>query len=362
METGPLTTAPRRIVLVAASLDILGGQGVQAQALLERLRHDGHAACLLAVNPRFPTGLRWLRKVPYLRTLLNQLLYLPSLARLRHADVVHVFSASYWSFLLAPAPALLAARLLGKRAVLHYHSGEAEDHLAHWGVLVHPWLHLAHEIVVPSEYLREIFARHGHPARVVPNVVDTARFAYREREPLRPRLLSMRNLERHYRVDTVIRAFSLLKQRYPDATLAIAGYGSQEVQLRGLVSALGLDGVRFLGRIEPEEVPALYAGADIFVNAAVVDNQPVSVLEAFAAGLPVVTTGTGDITAMVRYGEAGLLIPESDPRAMAKALIDLLDHPQRALNMARRAKAEVERYTWPRIAGQWESIYQAGAA
>jgi glycosyltransferase involved in cell wall biosynthesis len=254
------------------------------------------------------------------------------------------------------------ARLFGKRTVLHYHSGEAEDHLSRWGVLVHPWLRLADEIVVPSSYLQVVFGRHGRRVRVVPNVIDTARFGYRERVPLRPRLLSVRNLEPHYRVDDVIRAFALIKARHPDATLAVAGYGSQEPRLRALADTLGVDGIRFLGRVEPEAMPALYDEADIFLNAAVVDNQPVSILEAFAAGVPVVTTGTGDIAAMVCHGRAGVLLSGAEPRAMAEAVAALLMHPARALRIVRRAKAEVQRYTWPQISHEWDEVYREAAA
>ena len=99
-------------------------------------------------------------------------MYVPSLARLWDADVVHIFSGSYWSFLLAPVPAMIVGRCLNKHVVLNYHSGEADDHLSHWGPLVHPWLGLAHDLVVPSPYLRMVFAQHGYSARVVPNVVD----------------------------------------------------------------------------------------------------------------------------------------------------------------------------------------------
>src|SRR5712692_1563314 len=111
----------RRIAIVAPSLDILGGQGIQAQALIERLGGDGRPGELLRINPPFPCGLGWVRRVPYARTILNQALYIPSLLRLRAADIVHVFSASYWSFLLAPAPAMVVARALGKRVILNYH-------------------------------------------------------------------------------------------------------------------------------------------------------------------------------------------------------------------------------------------------
>jgi glycosyltransferase involved in cell wall biosynthesis len=293
---------------------------------------------------------------------LNQLLYLPSLIRLRRADVVHVFSASYWSFLLAPVPAMLAARWFGKRIILHYHSGEAEDHLANWGALVHPWLRLVDEIVVPSVYLRNVLARHGYRTRVIPNVVDTSCFRYRERVPLRPRLLCTRNLEPYYRVDDTLEAFALLKACYPGATLMIAGYGREEGRLRRLAVSLGSDGIRFVGRVEPYAMPALYDKADVFLNSSVVDNQPVSILEAFAAGLPVVTTGTGDIINLVRDGDTGLLVPQGDPAAMAKAVMTLLENPDRAVLMARRAREEVERHTWSQVREAWTAVYSGKAA
>jgi phenylacetate-CoA ligase len=272
--------------------------------------------------------------------------------------VVHVLSASYWSFLLAAAPALLAARALGKRAILNYHSGEAPDHLARWGVLVHPWLRLAHEIVVPSEFLRRVFAGHGYDARVVPNVVDVAAFRYRERSRLRPRLLSTRNLEAHYQVDNTIDAFAILKRSRPDATLTIAGYGSRKGDLLARASTVG-EGVTFVGRVEPRDMPRLYSDHDIFLNSSVVDNQPVSILEAFAAGLPVVSTATGDIAAMLCGGAAGKLVPPEDPAAMAEAVESLLRHPDHAMALASRGREEAERYSWPRVRREWHHVYAA---
>jgi glycosyltransferase involved in cell wall biosynthesis len=347
-----------RIAIVAASLDILGGQGVQAHSLVQSLRHDGVDARLIAINPRFPFGLRWLRSVPYARTALNELLYMPGLARLAAVDVAHVFSASYASFLLAPAPAMLAARLLDKRVILHYHSGEAEDHLANWGALVHPWLRLADEIVVPSAYLRDVFARFGYQARVIPNVVDLATFDYRERRPLRPRLLSTRNLERYYRVDVIIEAFGRFQRQRPDATLTIAGHGSEEPQLRALAAQRTNGGVRFVGRVDPGWMPKLYADSDIFVNASEVDNQPVSILEAFASGTPVISTPAGDIPAMVRHGETGLIVPPEAPVAMARAMAETLERPGRALQMAAQAHGQLERFTWRAVREQWTSVYR----
>jgi glycosyltransferase involved in cell wall biosynthesis len=347
--------------MVVASLDILGGHGVQAIALAQRLRAEGCEVTLHPINPPFPRGLGWVRRLPWLRTLLNQSLYLPSLRHLRAADMVHVFAASYWSFLLAPAPAVMAARAWGKPVVLNYHSGEAADHLARWGPLVHPFLKMADAIAVPSVYLREIFARHGYTVQVVPNLVDLARFRYRERAPLRPRLLSTRNLEPHYRVDDVLEAFALVQARHPEAHLDVAGSGSEGERLHRLATARGRAGVRFLGRVEPAAMPGLYAADDIYLNASVVDNQPLSVLEAFAAGLPVVSTGTGDLATMVRDGETGLRVPARDPAAIAAAVMALLEDPARARQLARQSRQEVEKHTWASVGPAWMATYAAAA-
>jgi L-malate glycosyltransferase len=274
--------------------------------------------------------------------------------------VVHVFSASYWSFLLAPVPAMLAARLFGKRVVLHYHSGEAADHLANWGWRVHPWMHLADEIVVPSDYLRGIFAQHGYVARVIPNVVDMSRFETRRSGLLRPRLLSTRNLEPYYDVANTLRAYALVKDRYPNATLTVAGFGSEEGRLRRLAKALEVD-VDFLGRVEPEAMPALCADADIFVNASVVDNQPLSILEAFAAGLLVVSTPTGAIAEMVRHEQNGLLVPARNPSAMARTIEQILEQPDAAAAMIRCARRDMVQYSWPAVRAAWAEAYGTAA-
>jgi phenylacetate-CoA ligase len=349
-----------RIAMVVASLDILGGHGVQAATLAAHLRQDGYAVSFVPINPAFPRGLGWVRRCPYARTMLTQALYRQSLRRLAQSDVVHVFAASYWSFLLGPVPAILAARRLGKRVVLNYHSGEADDHLARWGRLVHPFLKMADAIVVPSRYLGGIFTRRGHITRVIPNVVDTGAFRHRDRVPLRPRLLSTRNLEPGYDVANTITAVALLRSRYPDATLTVAGYGSEDKALRRLAASLGIEGaVRFAGRIEPAHMPALADEADIFVNSSRVDNQPISVLEALAAGLPVVSTPTGAIAEMLGNGETGILVPEGDPAAMAGAVGALLDDPGRAIGMARRARQAIAAYTWPQVRERWIAVYGA---
>jgi len=347
----------RRIAVVAPSMNILGGQGVQADLLVKNLRSGGCRVDFIPVDPVFPRYIAWLRRFRYLRTVVNQTLYIPLLLMLRHASVVHIFSASYWSFLLAPMPAMLIAQLMGKKTVLHYHSGEADDHLSRWGVLVHWPLRFADEIVVPSNYLRKVFHKHGYSATVVNNIVQCEHFSYRRRDAVRPILLSMRNLERHYRIDLVIKAFALVTQHYPGAILTICGYGSEERSLLALASSLGLSGIRFVGRVEQEQVPDLYDASDIMINASEVDNQPVSILEAFAAGIPVVSSDVGDVRDMLRNGRAGMLVPPNNHVLLAMAVMELLEKPKLAVSLANQARESLDQYSWEGVSEKWFRIY-----
>jgi len=348
-----------RVCLVVASLDILGGQAVQAVRLLEGLSCEpGVEAELLPINPRLPGPLRHLQRIKYVRTLVTELLYLATLlVRLPRCDVVHIFSASYFSFLLAPAPAILVAKLYGKPALLNYHSGEAEDHLRRWPRTALPIIKLADRVVVPSAYLVEVFARFGIQAVVVANTVDLTRFAFRPRRPLRPTLLSNRNLERHYNVACTLRAFACIQQRVPDARLIIAGDGSERLKLRRLAAQLGVEQVEFVGAIAPEQMPALYDQADLLLNASEVDNLPLSLIEAFACGLAVVTTDAGGIPDLVTHGRNGLIAARGDHEALARGSLALLEDDSLAERLIAAAHADCQQYTWTAVRRAWLELY-----
>lgn len=349
--------AQPKIAVIAPSLAILGGQGIQAAALMDELRQSGFSITFIAIDAQFPAGLGWVRKIPYLRTALNQLLYRWRLRQLRNVDQVHLFSASYWSFVLSQIPAIRAARRYNKPIILNYHSGEAEDHLLHWGRRVHPWLKRVDHIVVPSVYLKDVFRRFGYQAQVIPNMIHLDQFEFRVRNPLRPRLLSIRNLEAIYCVWNTLKAFSLVQQRIPQATLTIAGYGSQEAWLRKMVDVHQINNVTFIGRIEPEQIAAVYNAHDIFINSSIVDNQPVSILEAFAAGLPVISTPTGDIGNMIQTGINGMLVPTGSPEAISNATMHLLDNQEATRRMVLAAHETAARFTWSETRRDWIQLF-----
>jgi len=349
-----------RVLMVGPSLDILGGQAVQAARLREALSKRGTLVlAFVAVNPRLPGVLARLQRIRYLRTVVTELAYgLALLAALPEADVVHVYSASYWSFLLAPVPALLLARLLGKPVILNYHSGEAEDHLARWGWHAIPLLRLSQRIVVQTPYLQRVFARHGLDAAVIPNSLEPAAFGFRPRKSPLPRFITNRNHEAHYGVPTVLRAFALIQAELPGSSLSVIGSGSQTAALRELAGALELRNVEWAGMVPMGAMPAHYDRADVFLNGSEIDNMPLSILEAFAAGLPVVSTDAGGIPLLVEHDRTGLLVPTGNHAAMARAALRLFREEGLAPRLADAAHRKVvAEFSDQSVGKAWEAAY-----
>lgn len=350
--------APVRVLIVAPALDILGGQAVQAARLLEQMRAEPALKVdFLPINPAFPRLVRRWQGVKYVRSIRTSVLYWQQLLRtVGKYDVIHIFSASYLSFLISPTPAILAAKLYGKRIVLNYRSGEAEDHLRR-SATARRLLRLADALVVPSGYLVDVFARFELRARAIYNIVATDRFRFRARRPLRPVFLANRNLEPLYNVACVLRAFALVQQHYPDARLTVAGDGSQRAQLEQLARDLELQNTTFIGRVAPARMPELYDAADIYLNSSEIDNMPGSIIEAYAAGLPVVTTDAGGIPYIVTDGETGLLVRRGDHAALAAGALRLLADEALAARITAAARRACAQYSWPAVRGEWLKLY-----
>lgn len=340
-------------------MDILGGQAVQAVRLLDHLKQEPAVeADFLPVNPRLPGVLRKLQSIKYVRTVTTFILYWLLLLRtVPQFDVLHVFSASNFSFLLAPSPAIIVGKLFRKKIILNYHSGLAEDHLRDWPRTSIPMLRMVDEIIVPSPFLVRVFQKFDLPSTAIFNVVDFDQFTFRERPNLRPVFLSNRNFEHHYGVDVVLRAFKIIQERFPDAMLKVAGDGPCREELHQLAAELGVRDVEFLGAVEQERMPALYNETDFFLNGSRVDNQPLSILEAYSCGVPVITTDAGGIPDMVTDGVTGMIVKMDDHEALARAAIHLLEHPAVAKRIISEARKECERYRWDVVRCQWLDAY-----
>jgi glycosyltransferase involved in cell wall biosynthesis len=347
---------PTRVILIAPPLSIVGGQSVQAARLLaEFARERGVEVSFLAAS--LPEPLGFLRRIPLLRTAVMMLCFHGRLlTRIWRADVLHVFTASYFSFLWVPAPSLALAKLTGRKSILNYRDGRGEGHLRDWKS-TRTLLGMADAIVSPSEYLVEVFGRYGLAAQCIPNIIDCRPFRYRERGPLRPVFLHNRGFEPLYNVPCTLRAFALVQKHYPQASMTLAHDGPGRGEIERLVRELGLRNVDFTGHVSQQRMIELYDQADIYWMSPNIDCMPGSVLESYAAGLPVISTNAGGVPYIVHDGETGFVVERNDHQAMAAAALRLIEDASLARTLAANARAELAKYDGARVRRQWLELY-----
>jgi len=350
------------VLLIAPSQDIVGGQSVQASLLLRALGSSEQLKLTFhPIDRRLPGPLRWLQSVPILRTLLNEAWHIARLLpQLPGSQVVHIFTAGKWSFTLWTIPALLLARVLGKKTLVNYHDGRIEEHIARWQTAL-PALRTADAVVAPSDFVVKVLKSHGVTARCIHNVPDLERFRYRQRRRLRPALMTNRGLEPPYNVECVLRAFASIQRRYPNASLTVAHDGPCRPRLEHIARDLGLKDVVFVGRVPYSRAASLYEAADIYISSSDVDCMPLSLLESFASGVRVIATRVGGVPYMVDHERTGLLVEPGDHEAIADATIRLLADPGLVERLTAGAREELKRYDQGRICVQWLDLY-AGLA
>lgn len=191
---------------------------------------------------------------------------------------------------------------------------------------------------------RELLLQHGFdPARVVviPPATDVERFRPRAPGERVYAAVTVAALIGRKRVHDLIEAAALLRARHPEARYAVAGDGPLRTALEGLAQARGVgDRFDFLGHVGPVE--DVYADARVFVLPSEAEGLPIGILDAMAAGLPVVATDVGEIATVIRPGENGALFAVGDAASLADRLDEILSRPEVAERMGARARADAE--------------------
>ena len=340
-----------------------GGMANQCEQLVRLLRQDGVEVDVVRSNAPYRPA--WVAGLPFLRAGFRLLPYLWALWRAAgRAQVFHLFANSGWAWHLLSAPVLFIARLRGAAVIVNYRGGNADPFFARAPGRVLRNLGAAALRVTPSRYLLGVFGRYGLDAQVIPNVVDLSRFTPVPRRDFgdAPQLVIARNLEAIYDIATAIRALAQVRLRFSAAALTVAGTGPELPRLQALALSLGLgEAVHFAGRIDNADMPRLYAHADCVLNSSTVDNMPISLLEAFASGLPVVSTNAGGIPDMLEHGVCGLLVEVGDADAMAQAACRVLEDRALALRLAQAGLVEAQKYAWSRVGTLWLDAYRRAA-
>jgi phosphatidylinositol alpha-mannosyltransferase len=348
--------------------DAMGGVQVHVRQLADRLLHRGHRVLVLApastppTEPHVVTVGRPLR-VPYNGSVAPICPTPASAGRVRRAledfrpEVIHAHEP------LVPGTAMFASRFSPAPVVATFHAYADRALLfsATAPALRGVWRRLAVRIAVSeaaADFVARRFPRNG--LRIIPNGADVEAFTDADPAPLPEgrRILFVNRLDRRKGFPVMIAAFTMLPPRQADALLVVAGDGKERRAVRGLRRAVR-DRIIMLGSVPHHLLPPYYAASEVFCAPATGrESFGIVLVEAMAAGLPVVASDIPGYREVVRHEVEGLLVPPSDPIRLAEGMSRILDQPELGRKLGEAGRSRAGRYSWDRVAREVEAAYE----
>ena len=210
--------------------------------------------------------------------------------------------------------------------------------------------------IAPSDYLKERLQGKGIGAvKVIPNFIYLKNYNFKRRRKISPTLFWLRAYHHVYNPRMAVRVLYILKKDYPQASLTMAGADKGELtDVRSLARNLGVyNSAHFLESISKKEINTIGSEHNIFINTTHIDNMPVTILEAMAMGLAIVSTNVGGMSYLLEDGKEALLVADNDDIAMAEAIRRLLKDPELVRYLTTNSRAKVERFTWEGVRKLW---------
>jgi glycosyltransferase involved in cell wall biosynthesis len=335
-----------RVLLIGAHLPHAAGSRSVAEGIAERLQTRGFD---LRVTSRLPS--RFLRVTDMLVT---------TWASRNRYDVAHVDVYSGAAFRWAEW-AVRLIRASGKPFILTLRGGNLPTFAERHPRRVARLLSGAAAVTAPSAYLGDATRAVRKDVRIIPNPIALDAYSFSEREAPRPRLVWLRAFHRIYDPILAVRVLARIADSENDAHLTMIGADKDGslADVRAEAERLGvLHRIDFMGGVPKSKVPALLAAGDIFLNTTTIDNAPVSLLEAMATGLIVISTSVGGVPYLVDHEREALLVPAGDADAMARAVRRALDEPGLAGSLSRRARARAQASGWDAVLPLWETLFR----
>ncbi|RIA10248.1 glycosyltransferase involved in cell wall biosynthesis [Flavobacteriaceae bacterium MAR_2010_72] len=275
----------------------------------------------------------------------------------KQVDLVLIDTYSTLNFYYALLCSQLC-RLLGLPYICCLNGGNLPHRLKHSPYLSGLIFDHAKVCVAPSLYLKNAFEYHGYiHVTYIPNTIELKHYPLSSRDFEAPKLLWVRSFSSIYNPQLAVRVLKALRDQGYDASLCMVGPDSDGslAEVKHLAKTLGVN-VHFTGKLTKAEWIALSKSYTIFINTTNYDNTPVSVIEAMALGLPVVSTNVGGMPFLIEDGVHGLLVPPDDAVAMSTAIASLFEDPQGREALIAAARQRIEQYDWQQVRLLWLEV------
>ena len=217
--------------------------------------------------------------------------------------------------------------------------------------------------IAPSNYLKAEFNKRDYRVDFIPNVLKLENYIKKDRLELSPTLLWVRAFKNLYNPTLAIETLKIIKKKYSNAKLCMVGPFMDESinDVKKLILLNNLsDSVEITGALKNTEWHKKSEDFDIFINTTNIDNLPVSVMEAMALGLPVVSTNVGGLPYLIDNNIDGVLVSRENPKEMAEAIFMLLDSKDRVLEITQNARRKIEYFSWEKVKSKWLNLLDKG--
>lgn len=254
------------------------------------------------------------------------------------------------------------ARFFGIKYIPILHGGKYESRLNRSPKASKFIFSNSYKNISPSVFLQEIFKKSGFDSIHINNSFNISNYNFKERKTISPKVLWVRQIAPVYNPMLALKAVAILKKEYPLIELCMVGpanFPDFFSEFQALVKSLDIENnVKLTGKLTKEEWIKLSEKYDIFINTTNSDNQPLSVIEAMALGLPQISTNAGGLPYLINNKIDGLVINVGDEVALANAIREYLINPLQAYEYSIRARKKVEDFDWSIVRNKWFDVFE----
>ncbi len=256
------------------------------------------------------------------------------------------------------ALAVLYGRLFKRKVVVMIHGGWMADFIDRYSKFARFVLGLPHVVLTPHGFLeKELSDRKIIIDGTIPNFIEIGDYTFKLRSNLKPKFLFMRGTHHIYNPEMAIKAFAVIQKQIPKAVMTIAGRDNgHRSSLEKMSCELGLKNITFLGQVPKKEIPKLASEHDIYIQTNRVDNMPVTILEMWSLGIPVIATDVGGVPFLVNNQEDGILVENENFEQLAAVCLDLLKDPVLSERLSKNGRCRAEKLTWEYAKPLWEKM------
>lgn len=254
------------------------------------------------------------------------------------------------------------ARVLNLNYIPILHGGNLPNRLVNSPTMSKMLFKHSYRNVAPSNYLKAAFKKYNYDSVFIPNVLEIEHYKFKKRQNFEPKLLYIRAFQQLYNPKMAIYVLAELLKEFPAAKLCMVGPDKDGTlnECKALVKTLGInEAVTFTGILTKDQWHELSEDYDIFINTTTIDNTPVSVMEAMALGLIVVSTNVGGMPYLIKSGGDGFLVELNNVDQMTLVIKELLADKVTAQQMVLNARKKVESFGWSSVKQHWIDVLKS---